>query len=100
MAEDDHKFISERLLNLSLPAPENCDPNVPIPLEACLEGPTTFEITIKKMFHRLTNKQSTFTVELMSGVNWNVEEQSIQYTHPKKPLMTRKANASMSRRQI
>lgn len=46
-AEDDHKFISERLLNLSLPAPENSDPNVPIPLEACLEGPTTFELSEK-----------------------------------------------------
>lgn len=38
MAEDDHKFISERLLNLSLPNLEDVDPNVPIPLEACLEG--------------------------------------------------------------
>lgn len=47
VAEDDHKFISERLLNLSLPAPENGNPNVPIPLEACLEGPITFEITEK-----------------------------------------------------
>lgn len=47
MAEDDHKFISERLLNLSLPTPDNSDPNVPIPLEACLEGLTAFEISGK-----------------------------------------------------
>lgn len=48
VVEDDHKFISERLLNLSLPAPENGNPNVAIPLEACLEGPLPLK-SLKKV---------------------------------------------------
>lgn len=37
IVEDDHKFISERLLNVALPD-ESADFRDPIPLEACLEG--------------------------------------------------------------
>lgn len=37
VVEDDHKFISERLLNVALPD-EGVDSRDPIPLEVCLEG--------------------------------------------------------------
>lgn len=63
VVEDDHKFINERLLNLSLPEYQENDSSEPLPLEACLEGRSALQPRSKT--HELTYKQRTSMAGLM-----------------------------------
>ncbi|KAG0126533.1 putative ubiquitin carboxyl-terminal hydrolase [Tuber indicum] len=72
IVEDDHKFISERLLNVALPD-EGADPSDPIPLEACLEEYFNGRVDVRRQLERRATADTVHSHDVEKGSALHIE---------------------------
>ncbi|CUS10937.1 unnamed protein product [Tuber aestivum] len=97
IVEDDHKFISERLLNVALPD-EGADSRDPIPLEACLEGLNISGMThwakyfngrvdVRRQLERRATADTTHSHDMEKGSALHIETADLG-SSPNTPVAT------------
>ncbi|PWW78154.1 cysteine proteinase [Tuber magnatum] len=86
IVEDDHKFISERLLNVALPD-EGADSRDPIPLEACLEEYFNGRVDVKRQLERRATADTAHSYDMEKGSALHIETVDLG-SSPNTPVAT------------